>query len=223
MTTFTETWTGTNGSAWPSSWTTSIPAGAACDIQSNAGHQTTATTVGDGPSAYYNVNTSITDFDLYVTPTLLTSIDTYTIISFRADALVANKAVANNGYILTWNVDAGGSLQLWGMSSGSAIGLSPGVATNLGGQAGLKLRLLVVGSSLKAKGWKVADPEPGTWLIDITESTYTSGRISLGIQDTSAASSQLAWDDLTLNYPPLTAAGGPPYRRAGVPRALLGR
>jgi hypothetical protein len=55
-----------------------------------------------------------------------------------------------------------------------------------------------VGSSIKVRKWKVADSEPGTWDIDITDSNYSSGFFQFSMIRTSGAAGTLAIDDLSI-------------------------
>lgn len=204
MTTFTETWTGSNSSAWAASWTVAAPTGGINDIQSNAGRQVSGSVAGQGPNAFYNVNTSITDFDLRVNGTYSIA-SQYVTIQFRGSTPVANRAIPSNGYVLY--LDGAAIFQILGLSGGSPVGLG---STTVPIGPNPSIRLLVVGPVFHAKAWNRGEPEPVNWDLTITEGTFTSGYVGLGTEDPSAAQSIWTWDDLRLTYPPLDDFPGLP-------------
>lgn len=55
------------------------------------------------------------------------------------------------------------------------------------------VKMSMVGTAIKGKVWQVGDVEPGTWDIEVTSGTYTSGRVSF-----TAETSFPEYDDLTI-------------------------
>ncbi len=52
------------------------------------------------------------------------------------------------------------------------------------------LRFSVVGSTLSASAWQTGSPEPGTWMLTATDSTFQSGRCGLRILVQNGAAAQ---------------------------------
>lgn len=201
MALFTESWTGSNGAAWPAAWTVTTPTGGTTDIQSNAGRQITGTTASQGPFGRYNLAAAVTDLDLYVTVTL-TVASQYSLIDYRTDAVVANRATPNNGYAVY--LDGGLVLALFGCAGGSPANLGSvalGVAS-----VTIRFRVLVIGTRHRIKAWDPANPEPDTWDLDIIDATFASGVVGVGVEDTAATPSAVTWDNCSLTYPPQEVA-----------------
>ena len=62
------------------------------------------------------------------------------------------------------------------------------------------MRIYASGSTIKAKWWDDGSGEPGTWQIDTTDATYSTGDFLLGKWAGSSGVARLVvWDDLTIN------------------------
>lgn len=58
------------------------------------------------------------------------------------------------------------------------------------------IKIYVSGSTIKVRVWKDGDSEPGTWLIDTTDSTYDNTNVKIGYYFfTSTASSRISYID----------------------------
>lgn len=212
MSLFTETWTAANGAAWNSAnWTTTTPATATTDVQSNKGRQVSATTPGTGPSAKFLGSSTITDFEATWSAEFLTAATSYSVFSFHGDTFIANRGAVTNGYLLLFT--GGPSLAFYGMVGGSASLLTSAVPSVSG--AVFRFRLLVANSNatctMKAKAWTDANAEPDAWTISTSDATYLSGIVGIGVESTAAAAEGMGWDDLVITYPP--APSSSPARR----------
>lgn len=70
------------------------------------------------------------------------------------------------------------------------------------------MRVNLNGSALRARAWKDGDAEPGTWQIDTTDATYSSGALGL-VFYTNAAINEQAIAYFSYSTDPATPAVGP--------------
>lgn len=193
----TETWTATNGAAWPAQWTTSISAGGSgtIDVQSNQGRM--QVTTGSFTDAFAVLAGTAADLDLTIKAQVTATGGGGSIVvqvAFRRQS-------ESDKYAL--NEDETGTL--------SFVRYVGGVATTLASTTNPItfttahwMRIRAVGSSLQAKVWLVGNSEPVGWTLSTTDTTFTSGAVRLQFEGGSAALTKSAvWDDLTL-----TTVGG---------------
>src|SRR5450756_281683 len=188
---FSETWTGTNGAAWPAGWTHYD--GPASTIQSNAGRQ------GTGASAYTDVwdyQTGTVDGEVLVQVQVSGTTERYVEVGARstADSRISGNCYAahfsQDGTCVIFRFDAGAQVQLVATASGYLT-----IAAN----AWYWIRFRWQGSKLSASFWPATGGEPGTWSLTTTDSTYsTAGMVGLFVQ-TGVTGTALTfnWDNLT--------------------------
>jgi hypothetical protein len=178
----TESWTGTNGAAWPAQWTTTT----GCTIQSNEGAQTPSGAYAD-TTAYITSLSSVTNVDILVEVSMGSFTEDFMGIGTRHGT-----SFSSGGYI----PDVGYSVELY--ASGSAPTLYVYKDTTQIGSGSTHdtmvvstlyyVRFRVQGSStttVQTRVWKVGNTEPGTWDVSYTDtsSPHTSGYgCSLGVQ-----------------------------------------
>jgi hypothetical protein len=194
--TYTETFTGADNSAPAAVWTVVNATGASSTIQGNRLRQIAGSTASTATTARFNINTAVTDFEFRAASELMTSVDSGFMVAFRGDAYVANRGFPTNGYLLY--ATSAGSI-IYRVDAGGLTGLNT-VAT-LGGTGGtvVSFVLRVVGSHLQAKVW-AGGAEPGTWDIDVTDSTYTYGFVGIGTESTPSVSQEIRWDNITIEF-----------------------
>jgi len=198
-----ETWTGTDGAAWPGQWIDYLESNAACSatIQSNRGRLTA------GGGAYKQAQIFI-------------DVDDQSDIDVTMD--VGWGDVGEQYHNFVFRCGDTSALGSGGPRSSYAIELAPrsaenygslvrrnasGVNTELQEVTGgvrtterLNLRVQAIGSQIKAKWWLVGDPEPGTWQIERTDGTYTTGAIGFASFNGATSSDRTVdYDNLTIN------------------------
>lgn len=189
-----ETWTGSDGASWPGQWTGSAGNGTSTTtIQGNKGRQTT------GAGAYqYRVdrlNVVVpTDFEatINVTPTVGT--ERYGLIHFRGGATNQHKLNSSyqmriiNGAVEVYKVGPTGT-ETWFNSAGFSW-----VSTDV-----LRFRIFCSSATIRLRWWLNADPEPGTWNLDLSDTTYTGGGFQLScFNGNEAVADTWDWDDLLI-------------------------
>lgn len=187
-----ESWTGADGSAWPSQWTVSPnPGPAVYSIQSNTGQMTN----GAGSTANARINTAtFTDFDVYVqakflsgTSTIWVSCGTYT-----------GDVFMNSGY--AWNFDCNGdSVGIWVTTAAAATSnLGVDVAVTINPSTLYWLRVQRQGNNQRLKIWDASGSEPASWTTQAADTSQPgAGQVQLGHFSTTATSTQ--FDNFTLN------------------------
>lgn len=188
--------TGADAASWNARWSHTLNAGTA-DILGNAGrHLTSATassrvestitgyTVGDGEVLYKfqwsGVSTNrVEDFRFRAADN--TSANCY-VVGIGPTSVILNRRVA------------------------SVSNVQATVSTTLNGDTWYWLRARFVGSDIKARWWAVDAAEPAAWLIDVTDTTYTSGLVTLSTRNNTGAQVTLRDDFRLWNY--ATSGGG---------------
>lgn len=207
---FTETFTGTNGAAWPSSWTTGLtPTGGGAAIQNNAGRLTTGAQGSYSGAARVSRRrtTTYADIDTTVRWRHVTG-ESYTGFFVRADAALDT----NFGYSV--ELSSWGDLNVYKYASYARTTLAtskPGFTAN----TWYRVRLRVVGSRIQVKVWADTATEPAAWAHDLTDATITSaGHTGSSVVAGSAASSSVvevddwtATDGASANIAPTANAG----------------
>lgn len=194
--TYTDTFTGTDGSAPSAAWTLTNATGASQSIQGNRLRQISGSTAGTAASARFNRNTAIIDFEIAGTVEFMTSVDSYALIAFRGDTLVANRGIPTNGYVVQFT---SGAINLFGVVAGTPTLLATATILGTGGSV-LTFRIRVVGSTIQVKAYGGSDTTAGAYDITTTETTYTSGFVSIGTESTPSGSQEMRWDDVTISF-----------------------
>lgn len=195
-----ETWTGTNGAAWPTQWSTLADAGAGT-IQGNRG-RLLPRSAGYLPYRRGIIGLAVQDVEAYVefTPTALQ--ESYIDLSVRQD--LGKPDYYPDGYFIS--CDIGGTVWTLGRID-SKNGQGNNVDTPMTWElATYSMRLraephpTVTGSSLiSAKVWKTSTAEPAAWVQQITDGTYMrAGSVALGIASGNSTNPAIDWDNLTV-------------------------
>lgn len=191
----TETWTGTNGAAWPAQWSfTGADSGTGSTIQSNAGSQNVGTT--GNAIAYMGSLAAFNTFDVtvsFTTPATLTgwagigvggnNFDYYPTSGYNFQCVLA---ASGTTLVINRTDSIGASTQ----KATAAFAFAASTTYNLRFQK-------IAGGVLNAKVW--TGTEPGSWNLTYTDpSPYTTGlRLLLAIHSTGTAWTGV-WDNLTL-------------------------
>lgn len=185
----TETWTGTNGAAWPAQWNIGVGTGT---IQSNAGRLVTATSVAQ---AFLSTMATTSTFDITVTLSMAAATGT------AAVAVGANWGdfFPQSGYILTIDFTSGSgnlALQTTDASAAPTSRVSGSLALTAGTTYSVRFRR--VGGIIYARLW--TGTEPGTWNLQWTDTVnQAAGRAQLSAYGTGGAGTvTTTWDNLTV-------------------------
>lgn len=193
----TETWTGSNGAAWPAQWTGRTVGGGTgtSTIQTNRGRQSAS---GAAYCQRFDLlsGSNIADFDLVVSLGLANGgAEQYHGVHFRVDANVTSGSP--DGFLV----------EFWpGSNEVALIDTAADTELVIVGTAGVNdttrrnLRIRCVGTSIRVRWWNVGAGEPGTWQIDTTSSAHTSGRFLLQATNGGTTTARTVdWDDLAID------------------------
>lgn len=211
---FTETWTGTNGAAWPAQWTASS---ATNTIQSNQGRMI-CPTFGSSVSAYAPLSPTLADCEAllsFIPDASTLTVTTTLSVALRADG--AGTASAKNP------PTTGVSLYLVSDGTSSSQRTVSGTTTfTNSGTAGsawtagtvYNARIHIVGTHIQMRWWDSSGSEPGTWALDSTNAAYPTSAGSLRLSFTGSGSSthNIFVDDLTIDDLSSAASNPPPIR-----------
>ncbi len=197
VTVITETFTGSNGSAAPSPWVATTLGGVQ-NIQSNKWHIVN----GDsyvGTALTYGTS-SYTDVDVTVEITMdAAGWEQYPGVGVRLSGGTngwATYAEPYNGYIAYLDILTD---HVWICTFTSGMTATMDNATiNLHGGFTYKLRFQALGTTLRCKAWRSSQSEPGSWMVSIMSSTYTSGKIGFRDQSPSNAATS-DWDNFVFD------------------------
>jgi len=211
---FNETWTGANGTAWPTVWQPQADQAGTATIQSNAGqlvapaNSTAAArqqTVGNLPSG---------DYDITVTITVPSGQNAFTMgIAWHADgtsdpaAVPGSRMFPLNGQ--SCRLDTNGDVYLYRQNNGSLTVLTS-TPVNVGGWVGAgprRVRIQQVGTAVRVQVWAAGTTQPTTWAVNITDAgaLTSAGRLSLavaaGFSGAASATQTALFDDLIVAAP----------------------
>lgn len=209
---FTETFTGTNGAAWPAAWTTGLTAtGGSATIQANAGRIATGAQGNYSGQARVARRRTATYAD--VDQTLRwrhVSGESYTGIFARANTAIDT----GTGYAV--ELSSWGDVTLFRYLNYARVSLGtfkPGFTAG----TWYRIRHRVVGSRIQVTVWADTATEPAAWGIDVTNTEITAaGSVGPSVVGGAAAvSSVVEFDDWTtsdgvdaaVNMPPTASAG----------------
>lgn len=213
---FSETWTGSNGAAWPAQWTKS--GSQTTDIQSNAGRIVSGTTAYAATAMRNATALSATDYTGLVKVKVpnTTNGGWYYFLHFRGSSTFAGGPVSlasSYEFRLYWSAPSL-VLEFYEVNA-SGTKTYRNSAGNLSGvlSAGdfVWLRWEVAGnptSMLRYRMWKDGSSEPGTWTNDWSSSVVANNQgayVALIGQAGDATSEDLAFDSFDID-----AAGGSP-------------
>lgn len=198
----TETWTGTNGAAWPAQWTA---VGGTSSIQANRGRLTTpATAAGSYGTAVRHLSgmTDATDTDVTVTVYPTTSAFQYAFVRICGSGAGGAAWNPSSGYQL-WLVPSGGFVNaevhkyVGGAESILDVARTTSVPWTTGG---CRVRFQRQGATVRYKVWDPASSEPTVWLSAVTDATPVgAGKVALlATSNNDGVSTTVDWDDLTV-------------------------
>jgi hypothetical protein len=207
-----ETWTGSDGAAWPAGWTDGFsPVGGGSTIQGNTGRQTTGSATGysfDSRIARRRTSTAA-DVVQLVKFRFPAADEVFARVWCRADAEMRG----DDGYYLVLDLpnDEWSVFVASGFSDtllGSAVSQTFTTATWYWADFG------AVGSTVRARVWQDGSAVPA-WQVDVTDSTHASGSYGLGAFPGNAGGEVVEWDDWSDRAAFDTAVSSPwPRRRA---------
>lgn len=186
-----ETWTGSDGAAWPADWTDGFsPAGGGSTIQGNTGRQTTGSATG------YSFNSRI------ARRRTSTAADVVQLVKFRfpaADEIFARvwcradaEMRGDNGYQLVLDLpnDEWSVYETTGFTDTLLGSASQAFATGTWYWADFG----AVGTTVRARVWQDGSATPA-WQLDVTDSAHASGYYGLGAFPGNAGGEVVEWDD----------------------------
>jgi hypothetical protein len=174
--------TGSNGTAWPSPWTTSLQGGTtngAIDIQSNRGRMR----AHDGGYRRARASAAVTvgNATYEVTFNLQGVTEQYGYLHFRTSGdWTSGFEWLKNGYALRVGAYPDGGYSLIRTAAGVETTLA-GVPFTFTAGVDYKAKINFVGTTLRAKVWLAAGSEPSGWTLQADDSTYTSGGIDISL------------------------------------------
>jgi hypothetical protein len=193
----TDSFTGANGDAWnATTWpvvrnhylTSALPT-----IQSNRGQH--ALDGGDTAAQVCFTAPTLINCEIRVTYTPVTTNRIYPEIGWRVGTNISS-GHPTDGYAMQWITDLGivRLVKIQSYDWFTQTGLGP-VATT----GSWKIYIRVKGPRHRIKIWPAAAAEPDVWLLDGTDTTYTSGQVYLGGANNDAHEAvTFAWDDFSL-------------------------
>lgn len=191
-----DTFTGTNGAAWGSTWALGQDnTGSLAQIQSNVGRITTGSAGSYAGQTSRKVNiTNPADAVWLMKFRWPTGAECYPQVWMRASNDILDSQA---GYAFELNRPAG----IWAVSkytSYSSTTLSSASFTYTS-NTWYWVRCGVVGSAVKFKIWADGASEPGAWTYEVTDTTYASaGRCGLRVGPGNAGSAQFEVDEFAL-------------------------
>jgi lysophospholipase L1-like esterase len=218
---FTDDFTG-NAAPWSTSkWANYLESESPCDneLVSDKGHLIAA---GGGyrQCQIFAKDLTVTDFEATFTLRGLTGDEAYYNFVFRCgdtSALGSQGPRSAYGFEMYTNSPNTAAVLVRRNSSGGNTVLASGTATGGFVDVNRNFRVRVEGSDIKIRVWPVGDSEPSTWLIEHTDSTYSSGALGFSLFNGSAGTAQtLVVDDLVVDDlapPDPTGTGSPTLAR----------
>lgn len=209
----TETWTGTDGAAWPSQWITAAAFTGTVTIQGNAGEMRAQGAAYAPANALLTSMPAISDTDVLLRFTQSNPAgEQYSLVWLRhGGAWQADGGAAVDGY---WfeigNTGAVQSLALYKNVGSVRTTLSSAASTPITwGTATWWLRAQAAGTAIRARVWADGNPEPATWNISVTDSSLASGKAAFSAYNGNASTARtFTVDDLLLTD------GAPPKGKA---------
>jgi hypothetical protein len=207
------TFTGTNGAAWPSPFAAiATSSGSTATIQSNRGRLTTTTGSYSG-SVYRGFTPASQDYEITADLIVVsTANEGYQRLAWRANTdgrEYALSVLLASNEIRVHEQDAAFAQTVKG--SETSVGFTNGTVVHT--------RIRVEGSDHKVRWWLDAESEPGTWNVEFTDTTHTSGAITCYLVGGNATATVNAdFDNFELDY---IDAVEPPPGENELPDALL--
>jgi hypothetical protein len=194
-------YTGTNGAAWPSPWTTSLQGGTTggvIDIQSNRGRMLS----NEGTRRRARASaTGVTVYDGTFEATFnISGLDTFLgYLWFRTSGdWVSGAEWAKNGYFLY--IQTPNNLRIARQVGTTEHFIAEYPLNTWFWQAGVdyKAKVNFLGNSIKAKVWLASSSEPAGWTLEATDPTYTSGGVDISMLSGPTGDRQWTIDDVVV-------------------------
>jgi hypothetical protein len=204
---YTETFTGTTGTAWPSVWTGTA---GTTTIQANKGRLTTPTAV----NSVYKTGirtlsmTAITgDIDVIATMYSVTQTWNWGFVQIQANgSKVGAEWEPTSGYML-WVTESTSQIARYNPDT-SSVALTAdtahGVDTFHSTTVGMKVRIQKIGTTLRSKLWRGDATEPTAWFQTVTDSgaALPAGKVALlNTNNADTVDAVMDWDDVTVSVP----------------------
>jgi hypothetical protein len=214
--TFTETWTGVNGAAWPATWTKELAGGnpPLVEINANRGHINSNGAAGSNGVIYVN-NRNAADVELSADFRVTGNRDSVGLVALRSDndpdTYFLVEAAINEPIRIYFVLNGVKKVQAE----------TPYEPVS---KAWFKLRMLVQrnpdgSSNIRAKYWLATAAEPASWTVQLNNWTLDprmlgkSGRFGVYFQDKAGGNGAEVWYDnftATTNMPPIVSATAQP-------------
>lgn len=203
---FAETWTGSNGAAWPADWTTTGSAGVTVDIQSNQGRTRTGAV---GAYADYCrgllTDQAVADFDLTVDVVVGAQAEKYPNIGFRTDRAwnASEFSWPANGYGVELGISATAGTSFWAIDRVDAdtrTSLSGQITYTMTTGDTLHVNIRCAGDVVQFRLWKNSESKPAAPTYSFNDATHnTRTGHGLAIQGgNSATNIDVSYDNLSI-------------------------
>jgi hypothetical protein len=173
-----DTFTGTTGAAWDAMWATRNVDGASAapTINTNRGRMVTDPAAADDDRIIAYLADTFGNFDLTVKFAVPAERRGQSEIGYRVGTNIAT-GTPTDGYVLQFQ-PSGGHVYLYKIDAYDYFSVTHGAAIDDALPHWFRLR--VKGDRHRVKWWADGDDEPPSWNVDVTDATYTDGRIFLG-------------------------------------------
>ncbi len=221
----TEPFTGTDGSAWPSRWTTSATAGSVT-LSGGTGRLTTNNTSGAQARAILSSLSARTDSDVTLSYRWSTTgSGSYFNVFTRGSGGWANAYRPRFGYGLEFS-SGSTSVTVKKVSAGVVTTVATLTGAQATSTATQRLRIRLAGSTIQVKTWLDGQAEPTAWRTTITDTTVTTpGQLHLAVARGNAATvaRSVHVDDVVVSSTTGTADLLPPSAPTGLTATSVGQ
>lgn len=200
MTDYSDSFTGSNGSAWASPWVNARRTGSGSStIDTNRGKQVSSSNGNytDYETSRYN-GVTFENAVLSGTVTFPTDNEVFGQVWMRADSTIGNPT-NGNGYFLSiepvYNV-----IHLFRRVNGTQTSLASSVPVTIAANTTYNFKMECAGTTIRGKLWTGTEPD---WMTSATDSSHASGYAGLSIDGGLAASVawRADWDNWLLSTP----------------------
>ena len=205
-TTVADSFTGTDGSAWPSTWTpnTSGTANTSVDLLGNTGRVQVRTAANSWAMALRNDVGPATNQGILVTISI-SPVATFTngtiYITFDATTVTNYTPLYGTGVVITSADAVTTGINTYKYVNGTNTSMNYYSMAGIG-LTNFKVRLERLGTTTRYKIWDVNAAEPASWTTSLTDSTvYPAGSPLLAVRSTSSLGLIASFDDLLIYVP----------------------
>ena len=197
----TDTFTGSDGSAWASQWSSQALSGASAEasIQGNSGRITTGTTAYASLRQYLSTMPVQTNTDFSFTFKIGAQVDSYLWVSICADnTLAANQSnLSQNCYAVLLHTNptsTNGTYEVYSIVNNGALTTFGTGGTNIVANVSYGFRFQRQGTTIRFRVWDVAGNEPSTWTYsgNDTGTQPPAGRVSVAYGNANDTTSRYA-------------------------------